>query len=102
MPTHSQAHWQVARATTLPKPAKELALSTHEESEEDKARNANKVSYVMRGKVVSLNISTINKRHSGLIVWSFENPHYAYTRPLPVISRTAVLTLTHYEIESVH
>ena len=33
---------------------------------------ANKVSYVMRGKVVNLNISTVNKWCSKLIVRSFE------------------------------
>ena len=32
----------------------------------------NKVSYVMRGKAVNLNISTFNKRCSKLIVRSFE------------------------------
>jgi len=36
------------------------------------ATHNNKVSYVMRGKVVYLSESTINKRCSNLIVWSFE------------------------------
>lgn len=33
---------------------------------------ANKVSYVIRGKVVNLGVSTINKQHNGLICQSFE------------------------------
>jgi len=32
-PTQSQAHWQVAQAITQPKPAKELALPTHSQTE---------------------------------------------------------------------
>jgi len=37
----SQAHWQVAQADTQPKPAKELALPTHGQTDSNKARNAN-------------------------------------------------------------
>lgn len=56
-----QAHCLVAQADTQPKPAKELALPTHGLTG-NKARNANKVSYVMRGKVVNLSINAFNKR----------------------------------------
>lgn len=38
--TQSQAHWLVALANTPPKPAKELALPTHEDRQY-KARNSN-------------------------------------------------------------
>ncbi len=51
-------------------------------TKDERSPAPNKVSYVMRGKVVNLNISTFNKRYSGLIGRFFGIPHYAYTRPL--------------------
>ena len=84
----SQAHWQVAQADAQPKPTKELVLPTHMETVDNKARNANKVSYVMRGKVVNLGVSTFNKRCSGLIVRSFE------TRTTHTLGRCVALKTT--------
>jgi hypothetical protein len=51
--------------------SKSIAAQTHGQTVENKARKHNKVSYVMRGKVLNLNISTINIRCSNLIVRSF-------------------------------
>ena len=76
----SQAHCLVARADTQPKPAKELALQTHGQTE---IKHETLTSYIKHLAVSALlSIPARIKSRCNLTGKCFEMPNVSYTQPL--------------------
>jgi hypothetical protein len=79
IPHKSQAHCLVTQSDSYPKPAKELALPTHEQTE----IKHETLTWYIKHLAESANFkgSTFNKHCNGLIGNRFEMPNVSYTHP---------------------